>query len=555
MEILHSGHPINKSIMKRFIYYLFIVVSVNAYAETEKKVKSEIEQVTVFLQKAQIERSASLTVPSGKSEIIFEGLSHSIDPQSIQVSGKGGFIILGVKHQNNYLQENEMPSKLRVLMDSLKYYSNQLIFKENSRGVLIKEEALLLANQKITGTGESITAAQLKEMADFFRKRMNDISLEKIGVEEDIRTLNSKKGAVQKQINEWRSTWVRNSGEIVVSISSKTTTKAMFNLSYLVNNAGWSPSYDIRATNVDSPIQLNYKANVYQNSGIDWKDVNMVLSTSNPTIGGFKPTLNPWYLDFIYNTSISYKRSSAPEPMEADEFALSEVADEGFGDDGWGDFEESETVSSYTEVVETSLNTRFNIALKYTILTGGKPELVEIQSHNLEATYQYSVAPKLEKDAFLLAYITGWESLSLLPGEANIYFEGTYINKSYIDPNNTMDTLDISLGRDKKIIVQRKNITDFTTRKTIGSKKKVLYIYEIELRNAKSVAVNVQVEDQIPISRNKEILVELISKSGASYDQSTGKLSWDLILDPNQSQKLSFEFEVQYPKDKKITNL
>ena len=540
--------------MKQLLSILFLIFSLQSFAEEEKKVNSKIEQVTVFLQKAEVERSASVNLPAGKTQVILQGLSHSIDPQSIQVSGQGSFIILGIKHQNNYLQENEMPKKLRILSDSLKYYNNQLIYKKNSLEVLKKEEGLLMANQKITGTEESLTALQLKQMADFFRQRMNDISLEKLDVEEDIRVLNVRKSAVQNQINQYRSTWVRNSGEIVVSVSAKAAAKARFNFSYLVNNAGWSPSYDIRADKVDGPIELDYRANVYQNSGIDWKDVNLVLSTSNPTIGGYKPQMNPWYLNFIYEQN---KRSMAmrSEVYEAEEEAAYFEEDDGFGDDGWGGedgFVDSESISDFTEVVESSLNTKFKINLKYSIPTGGKPELVEIQKHSLEAAYQYSVAPKLDTDAFLLAYITGWEELNLLPGEASVYFEGTYINKSYIDPNNTLDTLELSLGRDKKIVVDRKNVTDFTSKKSIGGKKKILYVYEIDVRNTNSSAINILVEDQIPVSQNKEIIVESKDKGGAKYDASTGKLSWDLVLDPKQSQKLRFEFEVQYPKGKRV---
>ena len=180
---------------------------------------------------------------------------------------------------------------------------------------------------------------------------------------------------------------------------------------------------------------------------------------------------------------------------------------------------------------------------------------MDIQNHNLTAEYKYSSAPKLDKDAFLLASIAGWEELNLLPGEANVYFEGTFINNTYIDPNNTEDTLKLSLGRDKRIVISRERVKDFTSKKVIGGKKKELYIFEIEVRNTQSGPVMITIEDQVPVSQNKEITVELISRAGAQYEESTGKLTWELELAPKESKKLSFEFEVQYPKDKVISGL
>jgi uncharacterized protein (TIGR02231 family) len=485
--------------------------------------------------------------------VVLGGLSHSIDPSSIQVSGKGSFIILGVKHQKNYLQEQEMPRNLRVLTDSLTWYSNQLIFKRNGKEVLNKEEALLLANQSIGGE-EGLTAAQLKEMADFFRNRMNEISLEKIDVDEEIKVLNKRITAIKQQINEKRAGWVRNTGEIIVSISSKSPTKAVLDVSYVVNNAGWNPTYDIRANDTDSPIELNYKASVYQNTGVAWKDINLTLSTSNPALGGQKPYLSTWYLN-IYQPIVGAVTRGAARTQDKASMA--------FENDGWGGEEEveyleapePEFVADYTQTVQTSLNTQFEIALKYSVPSGGKPELVDIQNHELKADYEYSAAPKLDRDAFLLASITGWEELSLLPGEASVYFEGTFISNSYIDPNNTQDTLKLSLGRDKRIVIDRERVKDYTSKKIIGGKKKELFIFEIEVRNTKSEKVSITLEDQVPISQNKEITVDLISRGGAKYEESTGKLTWVLYLEPKETRKLSFEFEVLYPKDKVISGL
>jgi uncharacterized protein (TIGR02231 family) len=173
----------------------------------------------------------------------------------------------------------------------------------------------------------------------------------------------------------------------------------------------------------------------------------------------------------------------------------------------------------------------------------------------VNATYDYSTAPKLDQDAFLIARATGWEEFSLLPGEANIFFEGTFVGKSFIDPNSIKDTLSISLGRDKRIVVKREKIKDFTTRRAIGSSTREAFAWEISVRNTKSEAARILVEDQVPISKNSQIEVTVLDVGGAKHNKDTGKLVWDLNLQPNETRKVIFKYEVKYPKDRQLTGL
>ena len=187
--------------------------------------------------------------------------------------------------------------------------------------------------------------------------------------------------------------------------------------------------------------------------------------------------------------------------------------------------------------------------------SAAKPTLVDIRNYEMKADYRYAVAPKLDVDAFLMARATGWEEFSLLPGEANIFFEGTFVAKSFIDPNSIKDTLAISLGRDKRIVVKREKLKDFTSRKVIGGSQRASYAWEISLRNTKSESVRISVEDHIPVSQNKEIEVTLVDKGGAAYNANTGKLGWELTLQPNETRKLVYKFDVKYPKDKQVSGL
>jgi len=537
--------------MKRLtLIMLALVISFAGFAQQEKPVDSKITDVTVFLNKAQITREVKTRIDAGKTTLILTGLTSQLDQQSIQVAGKGNFIILGISNRQNYLSELNTPKSLRLLNDSLELTQKQVLLEQAQKEILNKEEQMLLTNQKIGGTNQNLTVAELKAMADFYRARLSDIVISRMKQDDKVKKLNERIIKIQRQIHDQNELYSRNTSEIVVSLSADVVTAVDLDVQYIVANAGWYPVYDLRAINTKSPVQLSYKANVMQGTGEEWKNVKLKLSTANPNLGGLKPELYPWFLNIdqpMYK-ALSGKASGvvirgyASVPMtEQKEEADMDI--------------EATSIADYTSTIQTSLNTEFNISLPYTIASSNKPTLVDIRNHELKADYQYAVAPKLDQDAFLLVRITGWEEFSLLPGEANIFFEGTFVAKSYIDPNNIKDTLSVSLGRDKRIVVKREKLKDLTSRKLIGGNQRETYAYEISVRNTKSEVIKITVEDQIPVSQNSQIEITTTDAGGAKYNKDRGKLLWEMTLQPNETRKVVYKFEVKYPKDKIISGL
>jgi uncharacterized protein (TIGR02231 family) len=538
--------------MNKTMLWFLLLLSLRLSAQQVKTVDSRISHVTVFLNKAQIERVIKTRVEAGKTDLIVTGLTSQLDPQSIQVAGKGNFVILGITHQQNYLSELNVPASLRILKDSLEYLQKQIALEQSQKEILNKEEQMLLSNQKIGGTNQNLTVAELKGMADFYRVRLSEIVTTRMKHDDKIKKINERVVKLQRQIQEQNELYARNTSEIVISISADAASAADLQVNYIVANAGWYPQYDLRAINTKSPVQLNYKANVYQSTGEEWKNVKLKLSTANPSEGGLKPELYTWYLNF--EEPVLYKRlkgraagvmleSAAPamakDKAEEDAEALNEVT----------------TTADYVNTIQTSLNAVFDIALPYTVASSSKPTLVDISKHDLKATYQYSVAPKLDADAFLMAQVVDWEQLSLLPGEANVFFEGTFVAKTYLDPNNIKDTLAVSLGRDKRIVVKREKLKDYNSRKTIGSNQRESFAFEISVRNTKNEAIKIVVEDQLPVSQNSQIEVTSTDAGGAGYNKDTGKLMWELNVQPNETKKVTYKFEVKYPKGKIIPGL
>jgi uncharacterized protein (TIGR02231 family) len=538
--------------MNKTMLWFLLLLSFRLSAQQVKTVDSRISHVTVFLNKAQIERVIKTRVEAGKTDLVVTGLTSQLDPQSIQVAGKGNFVILGITHQQNYLSELNVPASLRILKDSVEYLQKQITLEQSQKEILSKEEQMLLSNQKIGGTNQNLTVAELKGMADFYRVRLGEIVTTRMKHDDKIKKINERVVKLQRQIQEQNELYARNTSEIVISISADAASAADLQVNYIVANAGWYPQYDLRAVNTKSPVQLNYKANVYQSTGEEWKNVKLKLSTANPNEGGLKPELYTWYLNF--EEPVVYRKLKGRAAGVMLESAAPAMAMDKAEEDA-EEMKDVATTADYVNTIQTSLNAVFDIALPYTVASSNKPTLVDISKHDLKATYQYSVAPKLDADAFLMAQVVDWEGLSLLPGEANVFFEGTFVAKTYLDPNNIKDTLAVSLGRDKRIVVKREKLKDYSSRKTIGSNQRESFAYEISVRNTKNEAIKIVVEDQLPVSQNSQIEVTSADTGNASHNKDTGKLLWEFNVQPNETKKVTYKFEVKYPKGKIIPGL
>ena len=312
-------------------------------------------------------------------------------------------------------------------------------------------------------------------------------------------------------------------------------------INYITNNASWTPFYDLRADNINSPINLLYKAKVVQNTGIDWKKVKLTLSSGNPNQNNTAPILQAWFLRYG-NLNYSYQN----DDVQLNEVVISAYAKKD---------KAASSISNYTTINENQLNVSFDIDIPYDILSNGKAHSVALKELKLPATYKYYAVPKAEKEAFLLAEIKEYSKFNLLPGEANIIFEGMYVGKTNINPNQTSDTLNLSMGRDKKIAVNREKIADKSGTKFFSSYKEQTFTYEITVKNNKKEAIDLLLKDQYPISTDKEITIELTDNGKAKVNTETGILTWDTKLNAGETKKYRISYKVKYPKDKIISNL
>jgi hypothetical protein len=285
--------------MKALLTFLLFISLASAIAQEHlQEVSSKVKQVTVFLNGAQITRQASIPIAAGVTLLKFKNLAPRIQEQSIQAEGTNGIRILSVSFQVNHIEENRKPEKIASLEAERKRL-NSLLKQEQSQEEVYKEEEIILkTNKSIGGTTKGVEIDQLKVAMDYFRQRLIDIKQHLLDIDKNIRKLNEELTKVEAQLREQSVSKEQSSGEITVKVSSKVATQSSVLLKYLVNEARWFPSYDIRAKNVESPVAITYKANVSQQSGEDWENVELTISSADPSVGGERPSLKTWVLGF-----------------------------------------------------------------------------------------------------------------------------------------------------------------------------------------------------------------------------------------------------------------
>jgi uncharacterized protein (TIGR02231 family) len=504
---------------KQLLLGMVLIYCSYVYAqEFEKSVKSEITNVTVFMAGAEMNHSATVVLEKGKNKINLIGLSPKLDPKSIMVNIEPKDItILSVFSRTNYLTPKNENKKIKFLKDSLMELEDQEHIISNSKETLDKEKLLLYRHDGIISSTKGTTVVEIEKIADFFRKRNDNLNVELFKLEKDEHRLKNSINNIKKQLEELNAVLNPPSSEVTVVLMSNQNTTAKFELKYYVEESGWGPKYDIRTEGISKPISLIYRANLYNNSGIDWKDVKLKLSTADPNQGAEKPQMTTWNIN------------------EDNDNSLKEVI---ITNNVYSDRKIADSTKAYKQVAVEELSAEFDIPVPYSILSDSKPYTVEVTSFNLPAKYEHFCIPKMEKDAFLVAKISGWNDLNLVSGPANVYFNGNYIGQSTINTLNITDTLVLSLGRDKKITTTRSKRADSKDHQVIGNNTKQSFVFETLVRNNRETAINIEVQDQVPVSDNKEVSIDVSEMSNATYDKATGKLIWKLSILPGDTKKL-----------------
>lgn len=520
-------------------------VTANISADTEKEIKATLRFVTVYPDRAQLTYEAAVELPSGITVLKLGGLSPYIDAQSIQVKGTGSFTILSVNHQNNYLQNLEELPEIKSIRDQIENLQLKIEDEKAAISVLKEKEAFLVANRAILVKETTFTIEQLRSVMDLYTSNMDQVTTTVLKKNRLIKDYEKQIASLQQQISSRIGKQQLPSGEISVSVSTEKPVTGKLIYSCVVSNAGWYPSYDIRVDDITKPVNIFYKANVFQNTGVTWKDVRLSFSNATPWVAGNVPVLYPWFIDFYVPAPAPVLRRAAAA-VKSDAPVMMEMASE----DALAKGGEALPVAVQKQVGETTVS--FDVAIPYTIASDGKIQTIEIQRTTTPAEYKYVTVPKVASLAYLTSNITDWAKFSLQSGEATLYFENTFVGKSYLDVNQLTDTLSLSLGTDNSIIIKRDKRKDYTTKRVIGTNKTETYSYLITIRNNKQEQILITLNDQVPLSSNSGITVDHVELSGGKLNHLTGEIKWDLELKPQETRQIILTYSVRYPRDKTV---
>lgn len=657
--------------MKNTLLIFLLLLNNLLFADDIKKqLESTIKEVSVYTKGAQVTRVCEVKLTKGIVELTMIGLTSDLDSKTIQVKGVGSCTILSVTHKLNYKKEIEKTNeinKIELLFEDIKTKIDKLNLEYE---VYTKEETLLEAYKiPTTNDKQALSLLALKETIDFYRTRLTEIKQKKLDVYIQLKSLEKEKSKLRDQLDKVMSADYKPTSEIIIKLESKKDTSINLGLTYYVAAAGWEPIYDVRVNNVSSPMNLVSKANVHQNTGEDWTNAKLILSSNNPRTVNSLPTLNKWLLSqysfycpeptFLADNpsgivglgslkgKITDKSTGEPIPfaniivsqkdkvitgstsdidgnyivkplaagmydlkvtyvgyqssvvnsfyiyadnatyqninLEASNVKLQEIEVVSYKsalieEVGSGSTISAEQIQSMPGVsgrsqtlynkkkeviaeknivanttVYTATSFQYEIDLPYTIPSDDKDYTVQIKEYSVPAIYEYSTAPRAITSAFLQASIINWNELNLMSGQTNLYYEGTYLGNSYIDSKSVEDTMKISIGNDQSIIVKRERIKDFKSKKFLSSSIKETFGWEISIRNNKKEKITITINDQYPVSADKEIVVEILELSGANNDEKTGKINWKVDIDPQETKKFILKYSVKYPASYRLS--
>ena len=550
--------------MLKKIILPFTLACVSFFAFSQKKdsvfSSSSLQKATVYFGSgSQLMHLAKVSLNNGTQYVVIKNVATDLDINTIQINCPEQVTLLSYAHRifeepyqdNVIILIRKWNDSIKVLnKESDKLGKNNIIIDQSIQSI-----TQLITNNFTTPDKKNINGEELIKLTNYYtdkvsalREKSYLLQEQRNNIAEKIADLNQKIQQAEQDATDGKT---KKSGQLILHVMSSMAGTIPFECSYFTPNAGWIPTYEVRVKSSDNSMKLAYKALVSQHTGIEWKNVKLTLCTGSPMLNNYIPDLMPTYLQFY--TPVLYRRY-AKARMEKDE-VMSAMPQMAIESNEMSDTMEikmiAPDVSSYLEQKENHLNLNYEISLPYDIPSDDKAYSIHIKEEKLNAIYEHIAIPKMDGDAFFSAKIGNWGDLNILPGESNIILDNNYIGKSFLNPQTADDSMRISLGRDRSISINRKQIKDYTAIKKQDIKTDT-HTFEISVKNNKNRKVTMVLKDQFPISKLKEIEILLIENGGGSVNNETGILEWNLSLDAGESKKFRFQYQVKYPKDKTL---
>ena len=604
---------------------LIICLAIAATYIYAENVKGVLKRATIYFSGAELTHTVNVSLRQGENSLTIEGLTPNIDVNSLKINVSNSVMVAASEFTTDYLTEKKSSDYIKKLKDSIDNYNAMIArlasaIKINTSSLeLLKKGVENNLSNKTEGSTSMVkkhlTTAEITQNLDYYNNKA--AALEKSIYDDNLKKteLSQKLTNLQSQLRQEQGKKGVFNGILNLNLVASYATNATVTVSYFTSQARWVPFYDMVVTDASKPVNLKGRSKVSQNTGIDWNNINITLSTATPSKTKDAPVFDTWFLDFVYNNygyyggmnkkmsnAITYDMAESKDAIALEESAVSNVkarAVRSVSDaqqilyvvDGVpydGDISEinpnsiasttvlkeaqatamygsrgaggvvlitTKKMEDYIAVEEKNIAMEYKIDLPYTIPGNGKEQIINLKDYNLSPEYKFYAAPKLDQNAFLVADFKDWEKLNILSGLANITYDGTYVGQTYLNTSQTNNVMSVTLGSDKRISVKREKLIDFSQVKILGSDTKVTLAYKITVKNNQNKSVKFTLKEQYPISSQKEIKVELLDKETTkpTYNkEDIGVVTWDFDLAAGESREFRIAYSVKYPKDKKI---
>ncbi len=546
--------------MKTKIFSLLLVLGVFVFvpASAQKQISAKLDRATVYFNGAALTHTASATLKSGSQEVIIDGLSPDIVLSSLKVKANG-VLISASEFSKDYITPKEETARIKKLNDSLDYYNDLLNDAMNELTIhsqllkLVTEGTQNNMNQKDHG----VAIADITANMELYKTKATELQK---SIDKDNKKIEKLEEAVDrlgKQILQDGNASKIRSGVLKLAISVPQNVNTVFTITYVTNKAKWVPCYDLNIPSMDKPIVLQAKAQVQQTTGINWDNVNLTLSTAQPNRSAEAPVFKAWFLQFVHQRIIPgmqvRKNSEGYETMasntisyEAEGVASVDAMDARLA--------APQSMNDYININEQEFMVNYDIAVPYDIPGNGKWQLIDLNNYDIKANFKYYSAPKLSDLTYIVATLSDYGKYNLLPGEATVTFNDTYVGKTWIRPNDTEKEITLTLTTEPRVVVKREKQRDFCSTKHVGNSTTETRSYLITVRNNLTRSAKLTLKEQYPISNDKDIDVKLIEvKPTATYNkEDIGVLTWDMELNAGETRTFVVTYSVKYPKDRTI---
>lgn len=538
--------------MKSLLVSILIVLL--SFISIAKEITTEVSvtQATVYLKGAKVTASTQINLTRGKNFVRLKNLPRDLNIATISVQIPKSVDMMSIQPEIQKQKAHEPDAEERKLKEEIAKNQRQIELINIQMRTLNAEKAILESNKQIVPHEKSTNIEQLEKLLALYAKKVLEIDNAVFALNEKRQDLQTKNQELGDHVNKRKPPVFIPGYDVVLELDTKTDQSCELVISYLVEEAGWVPSYDVRAQTSKKAVELTYKGKIYQNTGQEWNNIKLSVSSYRPNLNTQRPILHPMYvMEFvepIYQPRPAQNMGAANVYLSRDQELKEEysAASNSRLDDHLAD------PATWNVVNDSPLSVIYELQRKHSIPSKREPQHVLLDKRDVAAEYVYHVVPSLNTEVHLLAKIKNWNELSLMGGEAFLFLGDNFVGKTTLSSQVQNDELPIALGTDERIVVKRTRLTDKSETKRRGEDEIGIHSFEIAFKNNLSFDITLEILDQIPVSQSPKIVVSEETFGDAEYTKTSGALLWTRNLASGKSGKIEFSYKITHPKSIKI---